>query len=67
MANIKKSCYFITDEKQIIRAICEKCTSKSPENQRGWFWNGQKSGYGDYDLNCFLCDDVIHKRDKNDK
>ena len=60
---IQKPCYFYIDTtapgEERIRAVCVKCHDEKVKT--GWFWNKQ---YGDYDLQCHLCKDTIHQRDK---
>ena len=58
---IQKNCYWsIVDQKMV--ALCEKCKPDAP----GWFWEGVKQGYGDYDLRCHKCNAAIHIRETND-
>lgn len=48
--------YFYID-KNIVQAQCEKCFQK---NQKGWLWR-ENMGYGEYDLYCSICNQLIHK------
>lgn len=48
-----------TDE-PIMLAICPEC--HEDKKIESWFWDGDKYGYGDYDLDCYLCKKSIHKR-----
>jgi hypothetical protein len=45
-------------------ALCELCAKKE---QKGWFWDGKRLGYGDYDLFCSSCGNTIYLRKKDDK
>ena len=63
MSLIKENSYWFTDsdeEDAKIHALCEICHKK--ENS-GWFWDGKRLGYGDYDLFCFKCGNAIHIRE----
>lgn len=63
---IQENSYWFLDgegEESKIVAICEICAKK---HQKGWFWDGKNLGYGDYDLNCNYCKNVIYKKN-NDK
>lgn len=58
-SNSKKlDCYW-TVEGKIIKAICKECHKKE-----GWFWEGSKLGYGDYDLKCSSCNKIINEKAK---
>lgn len=61
---LKNSYWYVLEGR--MKAMCPDCHSKNPN---GWFWNGEKLGYGDYDLNCEICGLPINKRDvkSNDK
>lgn len=50
-------------EEAKMAALCEFCAKKQ---QKGWFWEGKRLGYGDYDLFCSSCNNAIYLR-KNDK
>lgn len=56
--SIKENSYWILKEDEIV-AICETCAKK---NQEGWFWDGKRLGYGDYDLFCSDCKNAIYIR-----
>lgn len=62
MTKIQKNCYWIVDDAEDpkMKAICTKCHKIK---KIGWFWDGEKKGYGDYDLNCDVCNEIINKRD----
>ena len=52
-------CYFIiADENSPIVTVCTDCL-KNTEN--AYFWHGSVKGYGNYDLNCSLCQNQINK------
>ena len=57
-----KPCFFwidssLKEEDQMIVAICKECQEKEKkENQ--WFW---KEGYGNFDINCHICNAYINK------
>jgi hypothetical protein len=61
--SIKENSYWVVEKEEIV-AICEICAKK---NQEGWFWDGKRLGYGDYDLFCNKCNNAIYIRpNKND-
>lgn len=51
-------------EEAKMAALCELCAKKE---QKGWFWDGKRLGYGDYDLFCNSCGNTIYLRKKDDK
>lgn len=51
----------LPEDEQKMQAMCMKCSEKQ---QFGWFWQGSTIGYGDYDLSCSLCGDIIHQREE---
>ena len=51
----------LPEEEQCMRGLCVKCAT---ERGIGMFWPGKRMGYGNYDLNCFLCNTPIYLRDK---
>ena len=68
---IQENCYIFlleteTDKKEDAKmaALCEICAKKQ---QKGWFWEGKRLGYGDYDLFCDSCKNAIYLRKNNDK
>lgn len=66
---IKEDCYFYTDQnldisEQIIKVMCVDCYKKTIIN--GWFWEGSRLGYGNFDFFCGTCGHTIHKK-KDDK
>jgi hypothetical protein len=58
----QNSFWFVEENEDKMYALCEPCGIKL---QKGWFWEGNKLGYGDYDLFCKNCKNVIHLREKN--
>lgn len=44
-----------------VKAMCTICAKKA---KKGWFWGG-RLGYGNYDLFCSSCGNVIHLRGKD--
>lgn len=47
-----------------MNALCVICAKKQ---NKGWFWEGSRLGYGDYDLFCASCNNAINLRNKNVK
>lgn len=39
-------------------AVCGACEAKSGG---GWYWSHAR-GYGDFDIKCSLCGEVLHQR-----
>jgi len=67
MSKLQENCYWYEEEApngKVIRAMCVACHEKE---QQGWFWNGEKVGYGDYDLNCSKCNKQIYVRESEDE
>ena len=63
--NIRENSYWILDgedDDAKIFAICSKCAQKE---RKGWFWDGKRLGYGDYDLFCKYCGNTINLRKNN--
>jgi hypothetical protein len=52
----------LPEEKQLMHALCTQCHD---ERGIGYYWPGKTAGYGDYDLECFLCGKDIYKRETN--
>jgi hypothetical protein len=55
-------CFFwidnsLNEEDQIVVAICEEC-QKTQKKENAWFW---KDGYGNFDVNCHICNCFIKK------
>lgn len=48
------------DSEKVMTALCVKCQKE--KQLEAWFWDGEKYGYGDYDLQCHFCKHIIHKR-----
>jgi len=62
---IKQDSYWFLEgegEDALIKALCSMCAKKE---QKGWLWQGEL-GYGDYDLFCSSCNNIIHIREKNE-
>ena len=58
----KLDCYwFILENK--MKAICPECYKIL---KKGWFWKGSKLGYGDYELKCNSCNEIINKKGSNE-
>jgi hypothetical protein len=65
----KENCYFwidseLPEEERKINALCEKCHNEKFQN-KGWFWEGSKRGYGPFDFICSECSHVIHSHQKD--
>lgn len=69
---IKLDCYWYIDgrvpenERKML-ACCTECYKNNKlidekGNKAGWFWQGSIRGYGDYDLNCSICNKIINLR-----
>ena len=63
---IQKNCFFYIDsslkqEEQKIQSICVDCYNNKHKNKKCWFWNGEKLGYGPWQINCDYCNSVIHE------
>ena len=50
------------DEDAKMVALCSECAQKE---RKGWFWDGKRLGYGDYDLFCKNCGSTINLRKNN--
>ena len=59
---IQKNCYWLIKEERM-SAICVNCAKKL---NVGWFWEGEQKGYGDYDLKCEECEDLIYLRETHE-
>lgn len=57
---MSEACFWIVKEERMA-AICVAC--KEQHNIDGWYWPGHEKGYGDYDLECYICSKVIHTRE----
>ena len=61
---IQEDCYWVneeiqgTDDSKMV-AVCVGCARKIKAD---WFWEGSELGYGDYDLQCYMCGTQIHLR-----
>ncbi len=63
---MQEDCYWYLDESSEPRIVA-KCVECNKKDNLGWFWNGKKIGYGDYDLNCSICNKVIYKKDEKEQ
>jgi hypothetical protein len=57
---VKEPSYWY-ESQQKMKAACVECKKK--HSLKGFFWPGHLYGYGDYDLNCSICNKELHKRD----
>lgn len=63
---LDNSYWFVNDKDKdnpIMDSLCKICHLKE---KKGWFWEGKKLGYGDYDLYCSSCGKTIYLREKNE-
>ncbi len=61
---IQENCYWYQKgegEDAVMDALCIFCAK---EQNTGWFWEGKRLGYGDYDLFCSSCNNAIYLRKK---
>jgi len=62
---IKENCYFYLksngEKDETMEALCVLCAK---EQNKGWFWEGKRLGYGNYDLFCSSCSNAIYIRKK---
>ena len=56
-------CYWYIKEEKMV-AACVECNN---QELKSWFWAGSEQGYGDYDLECSICQKIIHKRNNETK
>ena len=64
--NIQEDSYWyvetaMPEEERRVRAMCVACAKQRTDKSGLMHWHGKK-GYGNYDLNCSVCGDVIYKR-----
>lgn len=63
-----KNSYWYTDhsieeKNRVIKVMCVECYNLNKSNTlETWFWPGEEKGYGDYDLNCSICNQEIYKK-----
>lgn len=65
--SIQEDSYWFSDgegEGAVMVAMCLTCSKKQ---NKGWFWDGKRLGYGDYDLFCHYCGNAINIRKNEDK
>lgn len=64
---MQEDCFWFTEKDEdgddIVRAMCIECHKKK---NVGMFWPGKVQGYGDYDLNCAICETSIYKREDDE-
>lgn len=62
-----ENCYFWTDETQAeeetINVLCVKCHDEQ-YSTLGWFWDGERLGYGPFDFICNKCGHIIQTTKK---
>ena len=62
---VRENSYWLIDgegDEAKMTAICVTCAQKE---RKGWFWEGKRLGYGDYDLFCKDCGATINLRKNN--
>ena len=62
-------CYIFVDtsipeDQRIVEAICVDCHNEKMQNI-GFFYEGSKEGYSEYDWQCSICKKYIHKAEEN--
>ena len=62
---IKQNSYWFVDGEGEDAKVCATCEFCAKKEQKGWFWEGKRLGYGDYDLFCKICGDTIYLRENN--
>lgn len=65
-----EDCFFFIDlaqpeETRCMSILCVECRSKHMPTT-GWFYQGTKDGYGDYDYQCCICQKYVHKHTEED-
>lgn len=51
------------EENRKIEVLCVDCRNKTrPDN--GFFYEGSKEGYSNFDWNCCICNKLIHKSEE---
>jgi hypothetical protein len=60
-------CYFtidpdpsISDDARTMLVWCQECRMQHFPDM-GWFYQGSKDGYGDFDFTCDICGKIIHR------
>lgn len=59
---IKNDCYWFVKETENESCMAACCVACGEKHNLGMFWEGSLRGYGSYDLNCEMCNTVIHKQ-----
>lgn len=50
----------VPEEQRVVEALCVECRNeKLPDS--GFFYEGSKEGYSDFDWQCSICKKYIHK------
>lgn len=63
---MSEDCYwFVDNPSETIKALCVECNKNA--SKKGWFWKGSEIGYGNYNLNCSVCDKILHKENLNEQ
>ncbi|RDJ35541.1 MAG: hypothetical protein DWQ19_12045 [Crenarchaeota archaeon] len=60
---MSQPCIWYVKEETIV-AACLTCGKE--HDLKGWYWAGDVRGYGDYDLECSICQEIIHKKEENE-
>jgi len=62
---MEQDCYFYINTKlNKVRPVCLPCYDKmrdTPDEVKGWFWEGSNKGYGPFLFKCDFCEKVIHE------
>jgi hypothetical protein len=53
----------VPEQQRTIEAVCVEChNEKMPDS--GFFYQGSKEGYSNYDWHCVICKKIIHKAEE---
>ena len=65
-------CYFFMDldehvpeEERCLSTLCVSCREQHYPDT-GWFYNGEKEGYGPWEIRCQMCDAIINEEPEDD-
>lgn len=64
---IIEDCYWYVEgegEDAHMAALCTFCAAKF---NKGWYWPGKQKGYGEYDLFCRNCNNLIYLKQNENK